>query len=107
MHGRESEEGNLRGHGEANSRSLASLCYWSIVLVFLSSCSSLEVNKYSHANLCLTGEGHLTFKSNTRQSSFRFESLAEDKKWLIGIQMPISGDRVIEISRQANKKENF
>jgi len=54
--------------------------------------------------VCLTGSGVVRISSSESKSLFRFDSMSKKGKWLIGVQFPIVGEKILEFSPRSSKK---
>ena len=98
MQRRESKARNIRSNGGANRRALTGFYCWGIILLLLFGCSSNKIpSEVSKRNTCFNGNGILNIESGGEVHRFRFESLSKEGTWIIGIEIPIIGERVIKI----------
>lgn len=57
---------------------------------------SIAWNKAVSAS-CLSGEGKGLIGTEKKKSSFSFESLANDQKWLLAVSIPLLGEEALEL----------
>lgn len=69
-----------------------------MVLFLLVGCSSNVFKKKFIQPLCLSGNGKIIVDLSGQKNYFMIESLSKKNIWLIGVQFPLAGEKIIEIS---------